>query len=887
VFPGVDDPAGDHSGYVGVRLDATVNLKESREFAGLDRPARLRTAVADQHRMITDLSGAEATAFDLRLLTDPNSATVHAAILARSWSGDPRIADDAATRAGRQLLASLPGHVIGSALEDPSGWLDPFGPATELDSVVLTRRELIGVPSRPDAGSSYYFSVAGFGRADSDWQAFYAALAGCRHPCLVSIAVFPFTPPPGFGTELARVATYYGRLAREDERRGGLYYGAQRLPADAFAVQAEAAFADYLRRTATRALRFRIQVSAPDRLPPAVVAALAAAISPADAAQGSDEAPTGVEVRPLTGAHGSQVARWNLTAIDTLPAPGRPDLWNRPDRPTGSLPLLSTIGDAAEVGCAFRLPIAVDGVAPGFAVRRGSFGHAEAYLGHGPALTLGTLAGSDQALRLSISALTRHALVAGSTGSGKTTTVLHLLRQLWVDHRVPFLVIEPVNAEGDDYRRLLAAPGMQELRVITVGDDDLAPLRLNPFEVPTGVLVAEHISNLLGCFKAAFGLWEPLPSIYLDALESTYAEAGILSSQRATPGTRWPTVVEFLAAMTAVTRDLGYAGEVKANIEAASLRRARQLAGGVAASVFLTDQSIDPATLLATPVIVELKSLGGGDEQALVIALLLNMLTEHYKSGRAATGDLVHVTVVEEAHRLLGRPSGSASAEQAQAKEKAAQDFANTLAENRKYGEGMVIAEQIPTKLVDDAVKNTNLKVVHRLTAEEERTLLGGAMGLDEAQRQFVARLGAGEAIVYSDAFAEATHVVIPPPRATGTGRVVAAAAPAFAGCGPCRAKCRYRGAALAIVRQRAVREHLTTARRAVAEQNLSPDQAAERWSTLLEALRATVRRYPVLPHDEPNLSDAAFCLFLHSLGIDSMRASPRWPAAVASRLGL
>jgi hypothetical protein len=171
VFPGVDDPAGDHSGYVGVRLDATVNLKESREFAGLDRPARLRTAVADQHRMITDLSGAEATAFDLRLLTDPNSATVHAAILARSWSGDPRIADDAATRAGRQLLASLPGHVIGSALEDPSGWLDPFGPATELDSVVLTRRELIGVPSRPDAGSSYYFSVAGFGRADSDWQA--------------------------------------------------------------------------------------------------------------------------------------------------------------------------------------------------------------------------------------------------------------------------------------------------------------------------------------------------------------------------------------------------------------------------------------------------------------------------------------------------------------------------------------------------------------------------------------------------------------------------------------------------------------------------------------------------------------------------------------------
>ena len=875
------------SGYVGVRLDTTVNLLEARAFAGLDRPTRLHTAVADQLRMLTDLSGAESSAFDLRFLADPDSAAVHAAILARSWSRDPRGAEEAAARAGQHVLASLPGHVTASAIDDPTGWLDPFGPTAALDSVLITRRELVGVPSRPDASTSYYFSVAGFSHTDSDWQGFYSALANCRQACLVSIAVFPFTPPPEFGTELARIATYYGRLAREDERRGGLYYGAQRLPADAFAVQAEQAFAGYLRRTTARAFRFRIQVSAPNRLPPAVVQALAAAISPVGAAAGADETASGAEVRALTGDHGNQVAHWNLATIDALPAPGRPDLWNRPDRPTGSLPLLSTIGDAAQIGCAFRLPIAVDGVAPGFSVRRGTFGHAEAYLDQGPALTLGTLPGSGQPLRLPVSALTRHALIAGSTGSGKTTTVLHLLRQLWVDHRVPFLVIEPVNAEGDDYRRLLGAPGMQDLRVLTVGDDDIAPLRLNPFEVPTGVLVAEHISNLLGCFKAAFGLWEPLPSIYLDALEMTYAEAGILSSQRATPGARWPTVVEFLAAMTAVTQDLGYAGEVKANIEAASLRRARQLASGVTASVFLTDQSIDPATLLAGPVIVELKSLGGGDEQSLVIALLLNTLTEHYKSGRPFTGELVHVTVVEEAHRLLGRPTGSGNVEQAQAKEKAAQDFANTLAENRKYGEGILIAEQIPTKLVDDAVKNTNLKVLHRLTAEEERTLLGGAMGLDDAQRHFVARLGTGEAIVYSDTFAEAAHLTVPPPPVAGGGLVNASAAPAFAGCEPCRAKCRYRGAALVIVRQRAVREQLTLARRAVAEQNLTRDEAVQRWSRLLEALRAGVRRFPALPHEEPDLSDAAFCLFLHSLGIDSMHASPRWSAAVATRLGL
>ena len=167
---------------------------------------------------------------------------------------------------------------------------------------------------------------------------------------------------------------------------------------------------------------------------------------------------------------------------------------------------------------------------------------------------------------------------------------------------------------------------------------------------------------------------------------------------------------------------------------AASIRRAQQLASGVGASTFLTDQPNQIERLLDHPVVLELKSLGGGDEQALMMALLLNALTEHYQAGRGASPKLVHLTVIEEAHRLLGRPAGGKAQEEGQAKEKAAEAFANTLAENRKYGEGVVIAEQVPSKLVEDAVKNTNLKIVHRLTAEEDRRYVGATMGLDDAQ---------------------------------------------------------------------------------------------------------------------------------------------------------
>ena len=215
--------------------------------------------------------------------------------------------------------------------------------------------------------------------------------------------------------------------------------------------------------------------------------------------------------------------------------------------------------------------------------------------------------------------------------------------------------------------------------------------------------------------------------------------------------------------MREVTADLGYAGEVKANIEAASIRRAQQLVRGRHRRRRSSPTSpTTSARLLDHPVILELKSLGSGDEQALMMALLLNAITEHYQASRGASPDLVHVTLVEEAHRLLARSEGGKSAQDAQAKEKAAEAFANTLAENRKYGEGVIIAEQLPTKLVQDAVKNTNLKIMHRLTAEDDRRYLGETMGLDEAQLQFATRLQTGEALLYSDEFAEAAHISIP-----------------------------------------------------------------------------------------------------------------------------
>jgi uncharacterized protein len=118
--------------------------------------------------------------------------------------------------------------------------------------------------------------------------------------------------------------------------------------------------------------------------------------------------------------------------------------------------------------------------------------------------------------------------------------------------------------------------------------------------------------------------------------------------------------------------------------------------------------------------------------------------------------ELRHVIVIEEAHRLLraGR-EGRASAH-------AVELFASMLAEIRAYGEGLVIAEQIPAKLLPDAVKNTALKVVHRLPARDDRDLVGAAMNLDEDQSRQVVSLAPGVAAVFADGMDRPVRVRVP-----------------------------------------------------------------------------------------------------------------------------
>ena len=117
--------------------------------------------------------------------------------------------------------------------------------------------------------------------------------------------------------------------------------------------------------------------------------------------------------------------------------------------------------------------------------------------------------------------------------------------------------------------------------------------------------------------------------------------------------------------------------------------------------------------------------------------------------------ELRHVIVIEEAHRLLRASREGASAH-------AVELFASMLAEIRAYGVGIVVAEQIPAKLVPDVVKNTALKILHRLPALDDRQLVGAAMNLDGDQSRQVVSLVPGVAAVFADGMDRPLRIRVP-----------------------------------------------------------------------------------------------------------------------------
>jgi hypothetical protein len=168
--------------------------------------------------------------------------------------------------------------------------------------------------------------------------------------------------------------------------------------------------------------------------------------------------------------------------------------------------------------------------------------------------------------------------------------------------------------------------------------------------------------------------------------------------------------------------------------------------------------------LFDQPVVMELDGIPDDDEKALVIGLLLIRIYEHLKMAqRQESEGLRHLLVIEEAHRVFKNVVSTNNPEVANPLAKMVEMFSNMMAEIRAYGQGILIVEQIPSKLAPDAVKNTGMKIVHRLVSRDDCEYMSTALGITPDEAQYCSHLKRGEALFFSEGMHRPTliHVAL------------------------------------------------------------------------------------------------------------------------------
>lgn len=414
---------------------------------------------------------------------------------------------------------------------------------------------------------------------------------------------------------------------------------------------------------------------------------------------------------------------------------------------------------------------------------------------------------------LTAPALNRHVLIAGMTGYGKSTTAQRLLLESWSRWNTPFLVIEPVKAE---YRRLREHPALRgDLHVFAIGSDNGYPLRINPFQPQPGIPLLRHIDLLKAVFNASFPMFAGMSYVLEDAMLEIYTDRGWNLD---TSGNDWLSTpvgnragLADLSVLTPTLSDLHnkiehvlaarkYGAEVHQNLGAALRSRLRSLMVGAKGATLNTARSVPMEQLFTRPCVIELRNLGDDEEKAFVMALLLTRLYEYAEArqpaNRPAAETLQHITLIEEAHRLLRAGQLRADPEAADPQAKAVTMFTDLLAEMRAYGEGFIVADQIPTKLAPEIIKNSNVKILHRLVAPDDRSAVASAIDLTPDQNRHLTSLLPGQAVVHDDRIGSAVLVGVQPLAYPATTLTSAPTTPDLSylhrnsACGHCPAPC-------------------------------------------------------------------------------------------------
>ena len=104
----------------------------------------------------------------------------------------------------------------------------------------------------------------------------------------------------------------------------------------------------------------------------------------------------------------------------------------------------------------------------------------------------------------------------------------------------------------------------------------------------------------------------------------------------------------------------------------------------------------------------------------------------------------------ERTSENMGNPKG-----------KAVEHFTNMIAEMRSYGQGVIIAEQIPSKLAPDVIKNSSNKIIHRIVSQDDQTLVSNTIGIKDEDSVYLGNQKTGIALCHKEGMSLPVKVFI------------------------------------------------------------------------------------------------------------------------------
>jgi len=380
-------------------------------------------------------------------------------------------------------------------------------------------------------------------------------------------------------------------------------------------------------------------------------------------------------------------------------------------------------------------------------------------------ILLGNLVKSGSVLDIDIEiekeSINKHIFIAGVTGSGKTTTCQRLLHSA----QMPFMVIEPAKTE---YRVL--SKEYDDLLIFTLNNETVAPFRLNPFEFFEGESITSRVDMIKANIEAAFDMEAAIPQIIETALYRCYENYGwdIATNTNykfkhpfADGVFSFPTLSDLVIQTEVIVKEQGFDDRLRDSYIGSIKARLQGLLIGAKGFMLNAKRSIDFSDLVERNVIIELEDVKNGAEKSLIMGFILINLNEAIKRKHTEyknkDKEFQHITLIEEAHRLLSKFSAGDSP----SKKLGVETFADMLAEVRKYGESLIIVDQIPNKLTPEVLKNTNTKIVHKLFASDDKDAIGNTMALDKEQKEFLSSLETGRVIVSNQDFIKPIQVQI------------------------------------------------------------------------------------------------------------------------------